>query len=101
MQQIFAGMRCRGSLILMRLAILLSTFNFSLREKSLARVSQKLDLTIDASSDIRLKMFRGELNAQMAFLTRNYKVKGAMGLMMKIGKLFNTALAEEHYANQH
>lgn len=51
-------------------------------------VLQNPTLTIDTPSDVWLRISRGELNGQMAFMTRRYKVKGKMGLLMKFGKLF-------------
>ncbi|MCP4709086.1 MAG: SCP2 sterol-binding domain-containing protein, partial [Planctomycetes bacterium] len=39
-------------------------------------------------SDVWLKISRGEMNGQLAFMTRKYKVKGKMGLLMKFNKMF-------------
>jgi putative sterol carrier protein len=45
-------------------------------------------LTITISADNYLKLAHGKLNGQMAVMTGKMKVKGNMGLAMKMQKLF-------------
>ena len=49
-------------------------------------------LSITTPSEVWLKISRGELNPQMAFMTRKYTVEGDMGLLMKMGKLFKASM---------
>jgi len=46
------------------------------------------DLTITMSSPDWLDMIGGKLNGQMAFMSGKLKLKGDMGLAMKLGSLF-------------
>lgn len=45
-------------------------------------------ITITASADDWLKIVSGEMNGQTAFLTGKLKIKGDMGLAMKLQNLF-------------
>ncbi len=54
-------------------------------------ISRNPSLTIDTPSEIWLKISRGEINGQLAFMTRKYTVKGNMRLLMKFNKLFGLA----------
>jgi len=46
-------------------------------------------LTIITPADVWLKIARKEMNGAMALITGKYKVKGKMGLLMKMDKLFS------------
>jgi len=46
------------------------------------------DLTITMSSPDWLDMIGGKLNGQMAFMSGKLKLKGDMGLAMKLGSIF-------------
>ena len=46
------------------------------------------DLTITMASPDWLDMIGGKLNGQMAFMSGKLKLKGDMGLAMKLGSLF-------------
>ena len=48
------------------------------------------NLTISMSSQDWLDMVSGKLSGQMAFMSGKLKLKGDMGLAMKIGSLFQT-----------
>ena len=46
------------------------------------------DLTVSMASGDWLDMIGGKLNGQMAFMSGKLKLKGDMGLAMKLGSLF-------------
>jgi len=46
------------------------------------------DLTVTMASSDWLDMIGGKLNGQMAFMSGKLKLKGDMGLAMKLGSLF-------------
>ncbi len=46
------------------------------------------DLTVTMASSDWLEMIGGKLNDQMAFMSGKLKLKGDMGLAMKLGSLF-------------
>jgi len=46
------------------------------------------DLTVSMASSDWLDMIGGKLNGQMAFMSGKLKLKGDMGLAMKLGSLF-------------
>lgn len=48
------------------------------------------DLTVTMASPDWLDMIGGKLNGQMAFMSGKLKLKGDMGLAMKLGSLFGT-----------
>ena len=48
------------------------------------------DLTVTMASPDWLDMIGGKLNGQMAFMSGKLKLKGDMGLAMKLGSLFQT-----------
>ena len=47
------------------------------------------NLTLSMSSQDWLDMIGGKLNGQMAFMSGKLKLKGDMGLAMKVGSLFS------------
>ena len=47
------------------------------------------NLTLSMSSQDWLDMIGGKLNGQMAFMSGKLKLKGDMGLAMKIGSIFS------------
>jgi putative sterol carrier protein len=56
-----------------------------------AGTAQGANLTLAMSSQDWLDMLAGKLNPQMAFMSGKLKLKGDMGLAMKIGAMFSTA----------
>jgi putative sterol carrier protein len=46
------------------------------------------DVVIKTPPDIWLKISRGEMNGQMAFMSGKFKAKGNLGLLMEMNKLF-------------
>lgn len=46
------------------------------------------NLVIKSPADVRLKISRGELDGQKAFMEGQYQVEGDMGLLLKVKKLF-------------
>ena len=48
------------------------------------------DLTVVMAAPDWLDMIGGKLNGQMAFMSGKLKLKGDMGLAMKLGSLFQT-----------
>jgi putative sterol carrier protein len=51
-------------------------------------VSPSPNLTLNMSSQDWLDMIAGKLSGQMAFMSGKLKVKGDMGLAMKLGSMF-------------
>ena len=54
----------------------------------------KADLTISVSDDNFAAMAAGKLNAQSAFMSGKIKIKGNMGLAMKLGTVLKAAAAQ-------
>lgn len=55
------------------------------------KAKKKADMTMTVSSDDFVKMSTGSLNAQQAFMQGKIKIKGNMGLAMKLGSVLNAA----------
>ena len=53
--------------------------------------SGKADITITIADDDMLDMASGKLNPQQAFMKGKLKIKGNMGLAMKLGKVMEAA----------
>ncbi len=51
--------------------------------------SDKPNLIIKTPTDVWLKISRGELNGQQAFMDGRYKVEGDMNLLLKMNRLFS------------
>ena len=51
--------------------------------------SEKPNLTIKTPADVWLKIAKGELNGQQAFMDGRYKVEGDMNLLLKMNRLFS------------
>jgi putative sterol carrier protein len=51
----------------------------------------KPTLTINTPADVWMAISRGELNGAMAMMSGKYSVKGNLGLLMQLNKLFSTA----------
>jgi len=51
--------------------------------------ADKPNLVIKTPADVWLKISRGELSGQKAFMEGRYKVEGDMSLLMKLGRLFS------------
>ncbi len=51
--------------------------------------ADKPNLIIKTPADVWLKIFRGELNGQKAFMEGRYKVEGDMNLLLKLNRLFS------------
>jgi putative sterol carrier protein len=47
-----------------------------------------INLVIKSPADVWLKISRGELDGQKAFMEGRYRVEGDMGLLLKVKKLF-------------
>lgn len=58
---------------------------------SLSSGTKKADLTITVSDDDFFAMFQGKLNAQQAFMKGKLKIKGNMGLAMKLNTVLQAA----------
>jgi multimeric flavodoxin WrbA/putative sterol carrier protein len=52
--------------------------------------AEKPNLIIRTPADVWLKISRGELNGQKAFMAGNFKVEGDMNLLLKLNRLFST-----------
>lgn len=46
------------------------------------------DVIITTPADVWLKVSRGEINGQLAFMTGKFKAKGDLGLLLKLNSLF-------------
>ena len=46
------------------------------------------DVTVKTPPDVWLKIGRGEMNGELAFMTGKLKAKGNLGLLLKMNKLF-------------
>ena len=55
------------------------------------KAKPKADMTMTVSADDFVKMSTGSLNAQQAFMQGKIKIKGNMGLAMKLGSVLNAA----------
>ncbi len=51
--------------------------------------ADKPDLTIKTPADVWLKISKGELNGQQAFMDGRYKVEGDLNLLLKMNRLFS------------
>jgi multimeric flavodoxin WrbA/putative sterol carrier protein len=51
--------------------------------------ANKPNLTIKTPADVWLKISRGELNGQQAFMNGRYKVEGDMNLLLRMSRLFS------------
>ena len=51
--------------------------------------ANKPNLTIKTPADVWLKISRGELNGQQAFMNGRYKVEGDMNLLLRMKHLFS------------
>ena len=51
--------------------------------------ADKPNLVIKSPADVWLKISRGELNGQKAFMEGLYKVEGDMNLLLKLNRLFS------------
>ena len=51
--------------------------------------TDKSNLIIKTPADVWLKISRGELNGQQAFMDGRYKVEGDMNLLLKMNRLFS------------
>ena len=51
--------------------------------------ADKPDLVIHAPADVWLKISRGELNGQKAFMEGLYRVEGDLNLLLKLNRLFS------------
>ena len=47
-------------------------------------------MTINTQADVWMAISRGELNGATALMTGKYSVKGNLGLLMRLDKLFST-----------
>lgn len=52
--------------------------------------AEQPNLTIETPADVWVRMMTGDLNPQMAFFKRLYKVKGDMRLLMKMPQIFGS-----------
>ncbi len=52
-------------------------------------LADKPNLVIKTPADVWLKISRGELNGQQAFMDGRYKVEGDMNLLIKMNRLFS------------
>ncbi|MCP4139890.1 MAG: hypothetical protein GY755_06310 [Chloroflexi bacterium] len=53
------------------------------------------DLTINAPAEVWLAIAKGEIDGQQAFMEGKYRTTGDMNIMMKMGDLFNTSIAQQ------
>ena len=53
--------------------------------------SKKADMTITLSDDDMMDLVSGKLNGQQAFMSGKLKIKGNMGMAMKMQKVMNAA----------
>ena len=51
--------------------------------------AEKPNLIIKTPADVWLKISRGELSGQQAFMDGRYKVEGDMNLLLKMNRLFS------------
>jgi putative sterol carrier protein len=51
--------------------------------------ADKPDLTLKTPADVWLKISKGELNGQQAFMDRRYQVEGDLNLLLKMNRLFS------------
>ena len=61
-------------------------------------VAAEPTLTITTPADVWLAIARGEMSGARALMTRKYKAKGKMGLMLKMDKLFSRQPTQEELA---
>lgn len=47
------------------------------------------DLTVKSPADVWLKIAKGELDGQAAFMTGQFKAEGNLGILLQMGNLFN------------
>jgi putative sterol carrier protein len=50
--------------------------------------AERPDVVIKTPADVWLAISKGEMNGQLAFLTRKFKVEGNPGLLLKLPDLF-------------
>ncbi len=55
-------------------------------------------LTITTPVGVRLAIARGEMSGARALMSRKYKARGKMGLMLKMDKLFSRQPTQEELA---
>ena len=63
---------------------------------SLVIGTKAADLTITVKDDDFVKMASGKMNAQLAFMKGKIKVKGKMGLAMKLNMIFQATRLKSH-----